>query len=480
MDRPIFTGRHIRAFERDHRHGPQLVIEATSEPAFTQPPGTVALYVAIDGLVDVRGASIDAAYASITIVGDLTATGYGTHVELGPILAEDVARLVPLLLARYRLPKVPRVGHFGAAATELVTMIGTYQGRSRGANFGRYALLLDDAQRAQIVAGQPIHVIGFQRPARVADPGMFAGPWLQLLAWAPTHLVTPCPICDGPPSPRRVETAAIAVTTWLGRGEPTDSVLDFHQQRGDALTFGMLVGTGAQGSGDLATGAARMVLAELLGEPAYGPLAHIFRAPPDDTPATDLPAWVPVLVDRARLPLPPRERLPVLAQRIGAVIDALNARRAALQVHGVLGHIAGRTLTLYRRGTSRVYLARAGTTRLVVPEHSAGQILRSQGAQPPPMLDQIMVSAFAATTPEPGAMLELPGVRVPEPKLEPPLEGTLAPGDRLLIVPHLVYDQCDEATLVRGLHDPASLVRELPGRCPKGWGVTVIEAKGQP
>jgi hypothetical protein len=207
-----------------------------------------------------------------------------------------------------------------------------------------------------------------------------------------------------------------------------------------------------------------MVLADFLDEPAYGPLPHEITAPHEDTPAIDLAAWIPTLVDRAPPPSP-AALLPTLARRVGDVVERLNAKGAGLTAHGVLGHAAGRTVTLDRRGTSRVYLARDGVARLLIPEHSLAQASRAQGTDPPRELDGVMLSWFDAAL-------------APVPTTEPPVEIALAAGDRLLLVPHLVYDQCDDERLLRGVLAPDVLVSELAGRCPRGWGLTVITAKG--
>jgi hypothetical protein len=181
----VFSGQHIRASERDGRHGRRLVIEATRAPAFTSPPGTFELHLPTASIVDVRvHPTQDPAFAWITFFGELSQTGYGTRVDLGPVLADDAARLLPLLARRYRLPKVPRVQRDASQAAALITTIGSYQPvgpRGAGRNFGPYMLELDEAQRAQLVVGQPIHVIGFHGPERRPLPGAppvagFAGP----------------------------------------------------------------------------------------------------------------------------------------------------------------------------------------------------------------------------------------------------------------------------------------------------------------
>ena len=253
-------------------------------------------------------------------------------------------------------------------------------------------------------------------------------------------------------------TCSVIATSWLGTGEHGHRCLDVGVPHGDdAMVVAQVVGTGGQGSGSYAADAARMVLTELLAPPRR---AVPVRTPPEDTWALELAAWVPALVERTPLPAAPAALLAELARRIGAVTDALNAKGAALRALGVLAHVAGHIVTLDRRGCLRVYVVRDGAVSCLVREHSLEEHLRATG-QP-----------VEGRTPRGVSMSHLGACEA-----EPAVVVELAPGDRLVIVPWLVYERCPDELVLRAVLDPTTASRELPARCDESWAITALEAR---
>jgi hypothetical protein len=248
------------------------------------------------------------------------------------------------------------------------------------------------------------------------------------------------------------ETRSLAVRSWLGDFDHWFGGLEFfHRLADDELVAGLLTGTGAQGSGYRPPEVARRVLAELYGQPPQ----------PERFPDQFFPL-IPALVDRAPLPGAPAELLPELIRRIGLVVDALNQRGASMTPHGVLVHATGREVTLDRRGSSRVYLLRGDQPRVLLADDSLAQGVLAHGETPEPWMRSVMTTWFGKS--EPGTVA-------------PPVTLTLSPGDRLLVMPHLVYDACDETKLLEGVHDPQAFAQSLPAHCPRGWMLLAIDAK---
>jgi hypothetical protein len=218
-----------------------------------------------------------------------------------------------------------------------------------------------------------------------------------------------------------VATDSLRATTWLGAGDRGDfRYLDFAMLRGgDEMILAQLFGVGGQHTGDIAVEAARMVLAHLL-DPSRASIAM----PSADTHGTNLAAWIPALVNRAPLPEAPAELLPELAARVGDVLAQLNERRAAVQAFGVLVHARGRTLTIDRRSDSAVHLVRGESATVVARAHTLQEQARALGQALPTEYPAILLSA-----------LQRGG------NAEPPIELTMQPDDRVVIVPTAVYPE---------------------------------------
>ncbi|HEU0036627.1 MAG TPA: hypothetical protein VFQ53_38705 [Kofleriaceae bacterium] len=176
------AGETVRVLYAPHRELLGFVPHAGH--AFREPPGTLELWLAPSTLATV---AVDG--DALVFEGDLTRTGYGTHVRIAPVSAADARAIFVLLDERLQLPRSPRaisVADIPAiTGPAYVTIDGTFRpGHFEGPNFDGGILLQD---RDGLASGARYRVTGFLYPAfRPEGPFLgYTGPRLKPLSIQP-------------------------------------------------------------------------------------------------------------------------------------------------------------------------------------------------------------------------------------------------------------------------------------------------------
>lgn len=464
---PFFVGRTITAGEEPVGTSPlRLAIKPQPGHAWTDPIGTFALYLPPEHMVSVQLQALSRpGLSALQFLGQFSRFDRPLRVTLSPIATEDAQALVPILNARYGLPRipweVPPSALSALARDAFVSFVETYEeGHFESSNFGPLSLGLPPGAAASPLPSNTYRAVGFYQPGYLpadddAPPIGDRGPRLHTVAIQDPDYIYPCATALG-----------LRVQAYVGReGRTTTSVYSLQH---DCTLAVFAQGLGAHNTGDWAIEAVQHVLRILL-TPAPPPPLEEPRF--GGTSSEDLLCAIEYALDRAPLPARPGELLLALVNRIGAVLEHLNARRYALYADGVLACIQGFTLTALRRGLARIYRIRGGTLTLLLPEHTvAVECARHGTPTPDPEYRGMALSAFA------------PG-RGQDPT---PVEFELQPSDRIVVLCGRVLEVCPDPLLDTLLLEPdlPTLVHRLTESCPPiprdRWSLSLLDLPAAP
>lgn len=186
---PFFRAAKLSAAEEDGL----LVIRPRGGLAFTEPPGTSALYLPFARLVDVKVELYEGdETAAVRFRGDFGRVNRESPLFLGELPTADADALAQALTARYGLPREPTPRRASELRTvpwdQYIAAVGTYApGHFEAADFEGVMLRCADELRALLVPGRRFYVEGFVDPG--AAPGApivgYGGPTLRALRVEP-------------------------------------------------------------------------------------------------------------------------------------------------------------------------------------------------------------------------------------------------------------------------------------------------------